>query len=235
MVGIIPNMEIEVPVEFIPDAPDYDADPAYRALNAAGKTAYRERMEKAAQEAKVTTAPKPESVGAVDEAMPADHVEDGETPCACAKCAASKEAEAEAGAVTTTGITTESGLVPYTMDRGAKELDPSTWDEEDAKCATCEGTGKIKEGHVSCPDCGGTGKAAVAKVEKSAATDERFDELRRWQNKVEKSVKLGHTTDVSFHTELFDEAEQDFIRKAWASGVRPERLRAILFDEIDEA
>lgn len=39
---------------------------------------------------------------------------------------------------------------------GTKEGEVETKDAGD--CETCDGTGKIRDGHMDCPDCGGTGK-----------------------------------------------------------------------------
>jgi ATP-dependent Clp endopeptidase proteolytic subunit ClpP len=42
-------------------------------------------------------------------------------------------------------------------------------DEEDGRdCPTCEGTGKVRGGHVKCPDCQGTGKAPAEGAEDHA-------------------------------------------------------------------
>jgi Zn finger protein HypA/HybF involved in hydrogenase expression len=50
----------------------------------------------------------------------------------------------------------------------ALEADAAETDEAadpEAKCATCEGEGKIREGNLDCPDCGGSGLAKDVKKE----------------------------------------------------------------------
>jgi Zn finger protein HypA/HybF involved in hydrogenase expression len=54
----------------------------------------------------------------------------------------------------------------------ALEADAAETDEAadpEAKCATCEGEGKIREGNLDCPDCGGSGLAKDVKKEARAA------------------------------------------------------------------
>lgn len=45
------------------------------------------------------------------------------------------------------------------MPQAAAVPDGEDGDGEDGDCPTCDGTGKIMQGHRTCPDCGGTGKA----------------------------------------------------------------------------
>jgi len=61
-----------------------------------------------------------------------------------------------------------SDLIPDTWQADGslkQQNDADTVVEERAKCSTCDGTGKIRDGHVKCPDCGGTGNATEARDE----------------------------------------------------------------------
>lgn len=60
-------------------------------------------------------------------------------------------------------------------------------DDDSTPCPTCDGSGNIKEGHVTCPDCGGTGE-----VEKSALAQYDLEVRAKYkQSEIDEMGKKG--------------------------------------------
>jgi len=100
--------------------------------------------------------------------------------------------------------------------------------DDTPKCKTCDGSGKIKEGHVKCPDCKGSGNATskAAKRNKSkAATKTSHGEIPAGDNPdAGETIVVGDanaTKSSDSREEAGSESEAGTRTKTATSGERP--------------
>ncbi len=81
---------------------------------------------------------------------------------------------------------------------------------EEANCETCEGSGKIKDGHVDCPTCDGSGKAAKSD---SAESDQIEEEVT---DEAAKSIAVGFCGEDTCQAckERFGPMHEELLSKA---------------------
>ncbi len=80
----------------------------------------------------------------------------------------------------------------------------------EANCETCEGSGKIKDGHVECPTCGGSGKAAKSDSSESDAIEEEVTD------EAAKALAVGFCGDEACQAckERFGPMHEELVSKA---------------------